>query len=151
MKLGKIIFIVYIWPLVSTFYETDNFLFSWWSRSRNLTMVPHFSNGQRCETNPAIMPIFCYNHIKWKRICLLLRLGSIFWSKIDIKWVLININIGKCFPQLSLLIATRSPSWNFSLSENLKSLSLQDGPREWHYCHTRPILEFQLSWKSEKP
>ena len=32
-----------------------------------------------------------------------------------------------------IIIATRGPSWNFSLAENLKSLSLQDGPREWHY------------------
>ena len=47
-------------------------------------------------------------------------------------------------------IATRGPSWNFSLAENLKSLSLQDGPREWHYIpnsyppHPRPLMEDNL-------
>ena len=48
------------------------------------------------------------------------------------------------------IIATRGPSWNFSLAEHLKSLSLQDGPREWHYFpdsyppshpHSRPTVK----------
>jgi hypothetical protein len=41
----------------------------------------------------------------------------------------IKHNILYLFSAFSMVIATLGPSWNFSLPENLASLSLQDGPR----------------------